>query len=103
MTALVEQVASVTPIRRAGRVVRLPQSTTSRLSVAAERLLLLGEATELSAQDALNALIGALLNALPAGVESVSAERVAGLVERVADALGAPLAPAATRRPRSTR
>lgn len=103
MTAAVEQVASVTPICRARGAARSLRSAAVRLSVAADRLLGLGAASELSAQDALGGILGALINALPAGVESITSERVAALAERVADGLGAPLAPAVTRRPRRPR
>lgn len=103
MTAAVEQVASVTPIRQARSATRTPRSAAVRLAVAAERLLGLGATSELSAQDALGGMLGALINALPAGVKAIASERMAALVERVADSLGAPLMPATARRPRGTR
>lgn len=91
MTAVDERpIATVTALRpRRPRTAPAPGDQHARLLAASNRLLETTARTELTAQEALGQLVGALNNAMQGG-KSLSLRGLVELMERKADGLGCP-------------
>lgn len=100
MTATIEEpLAPALPLQprspRPARTAAASHDPHSQLIEALDRLVSIAAATELTAQDALGGLAGALINAMQPGAKPLSKHRLIELVDRVADGLGCPPVPLA--------
>jgi len=93
--------ATVTPLRRTRRTAPAVPDVHAQLIAESNRLLDAAESSEMTSSDALNELVGALIN-LKWGPGGVSERDLVELMRRKADSLGCPPAPAVktTRRAR---